>query len=89
LHRDACGRHGDLQAEDIFCLDDGVRILDFIEFSDQLRYCEVCADVAFMAMDLEGLGRPKPAARFLAEYQALTGDRFPPGLVHRYCAWRA
>ena len=29
--------HGDLLAEDIFCLPDGPRILDCIEFDDQLR----------------------------------------------------
>src|ERR1019366_2176056 len=44
-----CDGHGDLQAEDIFCLDDGVRILDCIEFSDQLRCVDVSADVAFLA----------------------------------------
>ena len=57
-----CDGHGDLQAEDIFCLDDGVRILDCLEFSDQLRYGDVCADVAFLAMDLERLGRPDAAS---------------------------
>ena len=30
-----CDGHGDLQADDIFCLDDGVRVLDCIEFSDR------------------------------------------------------
>ena len=33
-----CDGHGDLLPEDIFCLADGVRILDCVEFSDQLRY---------------------------------------------------
>ncbi|MGO8873546.1 MAG: AAA family ATPase [Acidimicrobiales bacterium] len=84
-----CDGHGDLQAEDIFCLDDGVRILDCIEFSDRLRHVDVCADVAFLAMDLERLGRPRSAVRFLAEYQAVTGDRFPDSLVDFYCASRA
>jgi aminoglycoside phosphotransferase family enzyme/predicted kinase len=84
-----CDGHGDLQAEDIFCLDDGIRILDCIEFSDRLRYCDVCADVAFLVMDLERLGRPEAAARFLLAYQELAGDRFPASLVHQYCASRA
>ena len=60
-----CDGHGDLQAEDIFCLDDGVRILDCIEFSDRLRHGDVCADVTFLAMDLERLDRPEAANRFL------------------------
>jgi len=92
-HRMAAGRvcdgHGDLQAGDIFCLDDGVRILDCIEFSDRLRYCDVVADVAFLAVDLERLGRPQAAARFLRHYQELSGDLFPNSLVHHYGASRA
>ena len=84
-----CDGHGDLQADDIFCLDDGVRILDCIEFSDQLRYVDVCADVAFLAMDLERLGYPEAAARFLLGYQELADDRFPEPLLHHYLATHA
>src|SRR5665213_2763669 len=84
-----CDGHGDLQADDVFCLDDGVRILDCIEFSDQLRYVDVCADVAFLAMDLERLGYPEAAARFLLGYQELADDRFPEPLLHHYLASRA
>lgn len=84
-----CDGHGDLQADDIFCLDDGVRILDCVEFSDQLRHVDVCADVAFLAMDLERLGYPEAAARFLVGYQELANDRFPEPLLHHYLAARA
>ncbi len=84
-----CDGHGDLQAEDIFCLDDGVRILDCIEFSDRLRHGDVCADVTFLAMDLERLGHRGAADRFLADYQRMTGDRFPDTLIHHYTALRA
>lgn len=84
-----CDGHGDLQAEDMFCLDDGVRILDCIEFSDQLRYCDVIADVAFLAMDLERLGHAEAGIRFLLDYQRLADDRFPTSLVHFYIASRA
>lgn len=84
-----CDGHGDLQADDIFCLDDGVRVLDCLEFSDRLRHCDVVADMAFLAMDLERLGQPEAARRLLAEYQELAGDRWPVPLVHHYCAARA
>ena len=50
--------HGDLLADDIFCLDDGPRILDCIEFDDALRLGDGLSDAAFLAMDLERLGRP-------------------------------
>jgi aminoglycoside phosphotransferase family enzyme/predicted kinase len=84
-----CDGHGDLQAEDVFCLDDGVRILDCIEFSDQLRYGDVCADVAFLAMDLERLGRVEAANQFLDDYQEFAEDPFPASLVHHYVGLRA
>src|ERR1019366_1058812 len=84
-----CDGHGDLQAEDIFCLDDGVRILDCLEFSDRLRHGDVCADVAFLAMDLERLDRPDAARYFIHAYQAEVGERLPPALVHFYWAYRA
>ncbi len=85
----ACDGHGDLQAEDVFCLDDGVRILDCIEFSDDLRYGDVCSDVAFLAMDLERLGHPEAAAEFVRDYEAQAADDFPPTLLHHYIAQRA
>jgi aminoglycoside phosphotransferase family enzyme/predicted kinase len=84
-----CDGHGDLQAEDIFCLDDGVRILDCLEFSDRLRFGDVCADVAFLAMDLERLGRSDAARQFLEQYRELADDQFPESLLHYYVALRA
>ena len=39
-------------------LSDGPRVLDCLEFDDELRYGDVLADVAFLAMDLERLGAP-------------------------------
>ena len=84
-----CDGHGDLQAEDIFCLADGVRILDCIEFSDELRFGDVCADVAFLVMDLERLGRPDAAERFVLDYEARSGAALPRSLLHHYVAQRA
>jgi hypothetical protein len=84
-----CDGHGDLQASDIFCLDDGVRILDCLEFSDTLRWDDVCADVAFLAMDLERLGRPDAARMFVRAYERHSGARLPPPLLHFHIALRA
>jgi hypothetical protein len=84
-----CDGHGDLQAEDVFCLDDGVRILDCIEFSDSLRHGDVCADVAFLAMDLERLGRPDAAREFVRSYEEASGEALPVPLLHHYIAQRA
>jgi uncharacterized protein len=81
--------HGDLLADDIFCLDDGPRILDCLEFDDELREGDVLADAAFLAMDLERLGRADLSARFLAHYQELTGDNWPASPAHHHIAYRA
>ncbi|MDT0469701.1 MULTISPECIES: bifunctional aminoglycoside phosphotransferase/ATP-binding protein [Streptomyces] len=81
--------HGDLLAEDVFCLDDGPRILDCLEFDDHLRYVDGLDDAAFLAMDLEQLGAPEAAAFFLAQYSEYSGDPAPPSLWHHYIAYRA
>ena len=81
--------HGDLQAEDIFVLDDGPRILDCLEFDERYRWGDVLADVAFLAMDLERLGHPELAGSFLDLHRELCGDRWPRTLAHHYIAYRA
>ncbi|WP_308122298.1 AAA family ATPase [Streptomyces sp. WAC04114] len=81
--------HGDLLAEDIFCLDDGPRVLDCLEFDDHLRFVDGIDDAAFLAMDLEQLGAPGAAAFFLAEYGEYSGDPAPPSLRHHFVAYRA
>jgi aminoglycoside phosphotransferase family enzyme/predicted kinase len=81
--------HGDLQCEDIFLLDDGPRVLDCIEFDDHLRHGDVLDDLAFLAMDLERLGAPDAAARFLGWYRELAGETYPESLAHHYVAYRA
>ncbi|MFF9915502.1 AAA family ATPase [Streptomyces sp. NPDC013457] len=81
--------HGDLLAEDVFCLDDGPRVLDCLEFDDHLRYVDGLDDAAFLAMDLEQLDAPEAAAFFLARYSEYCGDNAPPSLRHHYVAYRA
>jgi aminoglycoside phosphotransferase family enzyme/predicted kinase len=92
-HRAAAGLvrdgHGDLLAEDVFLLDDGPRVLDCIEFDDRLRHGDVLADVAFLAMDLERLGAPALATRFLDWYREFSGHPHPASLVEHYVAYRA
>ncbi len=85
----ACDGHGDLKADDIFCLEDGPRILDCIEFNDHFRYGDVLADVAFLAMDLERLGAPALARAFVRSYVEFSGESHPESLIHHYIAYRA
>lgn len=81
--------HADLLADDIFCLDDGPRALDCIEFDDRLRWLDGLDDVSFLAMDLEYRGRADLAARFLGWYREFSGDPAPTVLRHHYIAYRA
>ena len=81
--------HGDLLADDIFCLDDGPRILDCLDFDDRLRWLDGLDDAAFLAMDLERLGTPALAEQFMAGYAEYSGDPAPVSLCHHYIAYRA
>lgn len=91
--RIAAGRivdgHGDLLADDIFCLDDGPRVLDCLEFDDRLRYLDGLDDIAFLAMDLERLGAPDLGALLLERYAEFSGDPAPAALREHYLAYRA
>ena len=81
--------HGDLLADDIFCLDDGPRVLDCVEFDDELRYGDVLADVCFLAMDLERIGAADLGARFMSWYRELSAETYPSMLAEHYIAFRA
>jgi predicted kinase len=81
--------HGDLLADDVFCLPDGPRILDCLEFDDHLRVGDAFADIAFLVMDLERLGAPGAARRFVDAYREFSDDAGPASLLDHYVAARA
>ena len=81
--------HGDLLADDIFCLADGPRILDCLAFSDEYRIGDVLLDVAFLVMDVERLAGWSRARDLLHWYCELTAEHHPATLAHHYVAYRA
>ncbi|MDI3315258.1 MAG: AAA family ATPase [Mycobacterium sp.] len=81
--------HGDLLADDIFCMPDGPVLLDCLDFDDRLRYVDRIDDAAFLAMDLEFLGRQDLADYFLDTYSQVADDLAPDSLKHFYIAYRA
>ena len=93
LRRLAEGRivdgHGDLLADDIFCMDGEVALLDCLEFDDQLRYVDCIDDAAFLAMDLEFLGRKDLGDYFLERYLDHSADSAQSSLRDFYIAYRA
>lgn len=81
--------HGDLLADDIFCGHDKPVLLDCLEFDDQLRHLDCIDDAAFLAMDLEFLGRKELGEYFLRRYAVHSGRSAPLGLRSFYIAYRA
>jgi aminoglycoside phosphotransferase family enzyme/predicted kinase len=81
--------HGDLLADDIFCLPDGPRVLDCLEFDDDLRSVDGLDDAACLAMDLERLGAPELGRRFGAWFAEFSGRPRVDSLFHHYVAYRA
>jgi len=81
--------HADLLADDIFCTPEGLAILDCLEFDDNLRYVDTIDDAAFLAMDIEFLGREDLANLFLDEYTRSASNPAPIALKNFYIAYRA
>jgi len=83
--------HGDLRLEHVYLERDrdGPTIIDCIEFSDRFRYGDVCADIAFLAMDLAEHGRADLSERFLASYAREANDFEIYALVDFYSSYRA
>jgi len=81
--------HGDLLADDIFCMDDGPRVLDCLAFDDRLRCGDVLYDIGFLVMDVERLSGADLAARLLADYVEFSGERHPASLADFYVGYRA
>jgi aminoglycoside phosphotransferase family enzyme len=80
--------HGDLHAAHI-CFYKGICIYDCIEFIDRLRYTDVAADIAFLAMDLDHYGRQDLSGIFINAYVSKSGDKELLKLLNFYKCYRA
>ncbi len=91
--RTAAGRvrdgHGDLRLDHVYVSGGEVTIIDCIEFNRRFRFADVCADVAFLAMDLTWRGRADLAEHFLASYAREANDYDLYPLVDFYESYRA
>jgi hypothetical protein len=90
--RAAAGRirdcHGDLHSNHI-CFYKGICIYDCIEFIDRLRYTDVAAEVAFLAMDLDHYRRADLSKIFVDAYVKASGDKELLKLLNFYKCYRA
>jgi aminoglycoside phosphotransferase family enzyme len=80
--------HGDLHTAHV-CFTDSICIYDCIEFIDRLRYTDVVADVAFLAMDLDHYGRHDLSEHFVSAYVKESGDDELLKLLNFYKCYRA
>lgn len=80
--------HGDMHSGNIF-VTDKIYIFDAIEFNDRIRYSDVAADVAFLAMDLEFRKHPDLSKFFVKKYVEYSGDKELGKLVPFYKCYRA
>lgn len=80
--------HGDLHAAHV-CFYRGICIYDCIEFIDRLRYTDVAAEVAFLAMDLDHYHRPDLSKVFVDAYVKASGDKELLKLLNFYKCYRA
>lgn len=78
LQRARSGRvrdcHGDLRTGHIYFTDQGIQIIDCIEFNDRLRHIDIASDLAFLLMDLDFQGRPDLGDLLLEQYLRQTSD---------------
>lgn len=82
--------HGDLRLEHVYLLPGREPlVIDCIEFNERFRYADVCADIAFLSMDLGWYGRDDLKERLLARYAREAGDYDLYGMVDFYESYRA
>jgi aminoglycoside phosphotransferase family enzyme/predicted kinase len=82
--------HGDLRLEHVYIEDSGeLTILDCIEFNERFRFVDVCADLAFLSMDLAWHGRVDLAERLIASYAREADDYDLFTMIDFYESYRA
>ncbi|MDH3349236.1 MAG: hypothetical protein OEM02_14190 [Desulfobulbaceae bacterium] len=80
--------HGDLYSANI-CLADQVYIYDCIEFNQRFRYCDVAADVAFLAMDLDYHGLDELSEYLITRFCKTSADEGLSKMLNFYKCYRA
>ena len=91
--RQAQGRvrecHGDLHLANMVLIDGRVRLFDCLEFSEDLRWIDVAAEVAFPCIDLLGHGQGGLANWLFDEVCSRSGDYDAARLLPFYLVYKA
>jgi hypothetical protein len=81
--------HGDLHAASVCITRRRLYLFDCVEFNARFRCADVAAEVAFLAMDLEHLGRADLASAFVDAYVRASNDSELRLLLDFYKCYRA
>ncbi len=87
--------HGDLRLQHVYVLGRNadtshrLAVIDGIEFNERFRYGDVAGEIAFLAMELEMMGRADLARAFVAAYAQASGDESLRELLPFYACYRA
>jgi aminoglycoside phosphotransferase family enzyme/predicted kinase len=81
--------HGDLRTGHVYFTEDGIQIIDCIEFNQRFRCGDIASDLAFLTMDLDFEDYPHIARRLLKAYIHHTDDRDVMMLMDFYKCYRA
>jgi aminoglycoside phosphotransferase family enzyme/predicted kinase len=80
--------HGDLRLDHIY-FEDGIQVIDCVEFNERFRQEDVTADLAFLAMDLDSRGCGHLGWRLVKTYAEAAGDPEVYILLDFYKCYRA
>jgi aminoglycoside phosphotransferase family enzyme len=81
--------HGDLRADSVCLMPQGVEIIGCIEYSEALRYCDAASELASIMLDLEMAGRNDLANALAQAYIAASDDAELACLISFYKCYRA
>ncbi len=84
-----CDCHGDLYSANICFDSEKTYIFDCIEFNERFRYSDMCADIGFLAMDLDFHGLTELSDYFVQQYVELSGDASLADVLNFYKCYRA
>jgi aminoglycoside phosphotransferase family enzyme len=80
--------HGDLRLEHVY-LGPPVCVIDCLEFSRELRRLDPFEEIAFLALEIERVGRPKVADELVRRFSAASNRRIAPAIMRFYMSHRA
>lgn len=80
--------HSDLRS-DAVVIENGICIMDCVEFNRRIRWVDVTRDVGFLAMDLDYRGHPELGGAFVRRYVRTSGDDAVNDLIDFYKAYNA